>query len=150
MEIVYTNGMITINETMVVILVSFLILVMVLNRLMFRPLLGTIQEREDHLAALDEGIKTAKEKAAELSTRLRQKEESARQEGLALKNELETTANNQAKDIVSAARDMIANLKEDTQKEINAQITAAEKTIQQDAETLSTEITAKILGRQSS
>ena len=58
MEIVYTNGMITINETLVVILLSFLIFVMILNRLMFRPLRETIKKRDDHLNTLDNDIKT--------------------------------------------------------------------------------------------
>ena len=147
MEIVYTNGMITINETMIVILVSFLILVFILNRLMFRPILDTIQKREDHLIELDSDIKTAQEKAADLMTRLREKEASARQEGLTLKSELETVANDQAKDIVDSARKTISDLKENTQNEVKIQVASAKKTIQHDAEQLSLEIMTKILGR---
>lgn len=147
MEIIYTNGMITINETMIVILASFLILVLILNRLMFRPLLDTIRKREDHLATLDSGIKSAQNKATDLTTRLRVKEEAARQDGLALKNELETAANSQAKEIVDATRGEIASLKEETQKEVSVQVTEAKKTIRQDAEKLSLEIMTKILGR---
>ena len=61
--------MITINETLVVILISFLILVMILNRLMFRPLRDTIEKRDDHLNTLDSDIKTAQDKAKDLMTR---------------------------------------------------------------------------------
>lgn len=148
MEIVYTNGMITINETLVVILVSFLIFVMILNRLMFRPLLDTIRKRETHLDTLDGEIKTAQEKAAALMARLREKEASARQEGQALRNEMETAANDQAKEIVEAARGTISDLRENTKKEVNSQVTAAKKMIQQDAERLSLEIMTKILDRE--
>lgn len=147
MEIVYTNGMITINETLVVILVSFLIFVMIINRLMFRPLQETMKERDAHLTTLDNDIKTAQAEAADLMSRLKEKEATARQEGLALKKELEAGANDQAKDIVDAARGTISDLKADTQKEVNAQVTAAKTTIQQDAERLSLEIITKILGR---
>jgi len=146
-EIVYTNGMITINETMIVILVSFLILVLILNRLMFRPLQNTIRKREDHLADLNRGIKTAQDKATDLTNRLREKEESARQEGLALKNEMESSGNKQADDIVNTARGKISSLKEETQKEVSAQVTEAQKTIRQDAESISREIITKILGK---
>lgn len=147
MEIVYINGMITINETIIVILGSFLILVLILNRLMFRPLLDTIKQRKDHLATLDRDIRTAQNKATDLTTRLREKEESARQEGLALKNESETAANEQAKEIVNAARGTISSLKEETQKKVSTQVTEAKKTIRQDAERLSLEIATKLLGR---
>lgn len=148
MEIVYTNGMITINETLVVILLSFLIFVMILNRLMFRPLRETIKKRDDHLNTLDNDIKTAQEKATDLMARLKEKESSARQDGQALRNELEVMANTQAKEIVEAARGTISDLRENTKKEVNTQVDQAKKTIQQDAERLSLEIMTKVLGRQ--
>ena len=147
MEIVYTNGMITINETLVVILVSFLIFVMIINRLMFRPLQETIRQRDDHLDSLDSDIKDAQKNATDLMARLREKETAARQEGQVLKTELETMANDQAKEIVEAARGTISDLRENTKKEVNTQVTEAKKTIQQDAEKLSLEIMTKILGR---
>jgi F-type H+-transporting ATPase subunit b len=146
-EIVYINGMITINETIIVILGSFLILVLILNRLMFHPLLDTIGKRKDHLATLDRDIRTAQDKATDLTARLREKEESARQEGLALKSESEAAANEQAKEIVNTARGTISSLKEETQKKVSAQVAEAKETIRQDAERLSLEIAAKILGR---
>ena len=148
MEIIYTNGMITINETIVVILVSFLVLVFILNRLMFRPLRDVIEQRATHFSALDRDITTARDKTTDLSARLRQKEEAARQEGLILKNELETAANQQAKEIVDITRGEIAGLKESTQKEIDIQIAEAKKVIHQEAQRLSMEIVSKILGRE--
>lgn len=148
MEIIYTNGMITINETIIVILVSFLVLVFILNRLMFRPLRDVIAQRETHFAALDRDITTVRNKTTDLSARLRQKEETARQEGLILKNELETAANQQAKEIVDITRGEIAGLKESTQKEIDIQIAEAKKVIHQEAHRLSMEIVSKILGRE--
>ena len=148
MEIIYTNGMITINETIVVILVSFLVLVFILNRLMFRPLRDVIAQRETHFAALDRDITTVRNKTTDLSARLRQKEETARQEGLILKNELETAANQQAKEIVNITRGEITGLKESTQKEIDIQIAEAKKVIHQEAHRLSMEIVSKILGRE--
>lgn len=148
MEIIYTNGMITINETIIVILVSFLVLVFILNRLMFRPLRDVIAQRETHFAALDRDITTVRNKTTDLSARLRQKEETARQEGLILKNELETAANQQAKEIVNITRGEITGLKESTQKEIDIQIAEAKKVIHQEAHRLSMEIVSKILGRE--
>ncbi len=146
-SVAYTNGMITINETLVVILVSFLIFVMILNRLMFRPLNDTIRKREGHLNELDSDIKTAQKKATDLMAQLKEKEASARQEGQTLKSELETVANDQAKDVVDTARKTITDLKENTQNEVKAQVATAKKTIQHDAEQLSLEIMTKILGR---
>ena len=46
MEFVTIEGLITINATIIAQLVHFFILLFVMNRLMFRPILKIIQDRE--------------------------------------------------------------------------------------------------------
>ena len=147
MEIVYTNGMITINETMIVVLVSFLILVFVLNRLMFRPLLTTIQEREDHLNGLSDSIQTAETKAADLSRQLQEKEAETKSEAQQIKKELEEAGSSQAGEILDQARTEIAQIRAAAQEEVKAQLTTAREEIDREAEELSTEIITLLLGR---
>ena len=49
MEVVSTIGLITINETVIIELISFLIFLFLINRIMFRPLQDIMGEREAHI-----------------------------------------------------------------------------------------------------
>ncbi|MFO8049840.1 MAG: hypothetical protein R6U29_12460 [Desulfosudaceae bacterium] len=147
MEIIYTNGMITINETMVVILVSFLLLVFILNRLMFRPLLNTIKEREDHLTGLSDEIKTAEQKAEDLARQLKDHETAAQQEAQRLKKELEAAGSSQATEILNQSREESQAIKEEAQKEVKAHLEAARQDLHREAENICQEIMTTILGR---
>jgi Zn-dependent protease with chaperone function len=67
MEIIATNALISINETFLVQLGSFLIFLYVMNRIMFRPLLSTISQRKEYIADFKEKILTGKEDLDRLS-----------------------------------------------------------------------------------
>ncbi len=147
MEIIYTNGMITINETMIVVVVSFLILVFVLNRLMFRPLLDTIKKRHEHLDELSNEIQSAQKEASELAQQLKDQELEARNEGQRLKKELQEAGSEKAKEILDASRQEITKIRENAQKEVDDQLAAARQNIQQESEVLSRQMMEIILGR---
>ena len=49
MHIVSNIALISINETLIIQLVSFLIFLFLINRIMFRPLSHVMVERENHL-----------------------------------------------------------------------------------------------------
>ena len=61
MEIIATNALISINETAIVQLVSFLIFLYVMNRIMFRPLLSTISQRKELISDFQKDIISGKE-----------------------------------------------------------------------------------------
>ncbi|MDY6905964.1 MAG: hypothetical protein SWH61_14905 [Thermodesulfobacteriota bacterium] len=147
MEIIYTSGMITINETMIVVLVSFLLLVFILNRLMFRPLLNTIDERNNCIQGLSQDITTLKKQSEQLTNQLHDREEQARQEAFAQKKELEALGSQQASDISEQTRQEMQAIKAKAQQEVDAQYETAKKQIQQEAETLAADIMEKILER---
>ncbi|MDY6822916.1 MAG: ATP synthase F0 subunit B [Thermodesulfobacteriota bacterium] len=147
MEIIATNGIITINETMVVVLISFLFLVYVLNRIMFRPLLDTIRRRDEYINEINTDIASHREKAETLNETLRSKEEAAKKEAFTQKKELESLGNKKAAEIVDATKQEIAEIRENAQQEVNAQFEKAKADIQKDADWLSNEIMEHILGR---
>ena len=49
MQIISNVALISINETVVVQLLSFLLFLYIMNRIMFRPLRNVMAQREDHL-----------------------------------------------------------------------------------------------------
>ncbi|RLC32298.1 MAG: hypothetical protein DRH32_03010 [Deltaproteobacteria bacterium] len=149
MEIIYTPGMITINATMVIELVSFLILVVVLNRIMFRPLLDTIKIRNERIASLSGAIESNKSEAEKIMLRLREHEQLAKKEAFERKKELENLGTRKATEILEAAKKEITSIKEDVDREIEAQLKQAKESFKKDSETIASEIIEHILGRSS-
>ena len=56
MEIIKTNALITINETLWVQMIVFLIFMFLINRIMFRPVRRNVAEREAHFDTLRQAI----------------------------------------------------------------------------------------------
>ena len=147
MELIYTPGMITINETMVVVLVSFLILVFVLNRIMFRPLLDTMEQRDERMDQLDREIVASRQEAEALNRDLREREDAARKDGFDRKKELESLAGGQAAEMMEASRQEIVRMKEKVEQEVALQLEEAQKRVQKEAEDLAAGIMEQILDR---
>lgn len=53
MQIISNIALISINETLVVQLISFLIFLFIINRIMFRPLRQVMIERENHMEKIN-------------------------------------------------------------------------------------------------
>ena len=149
MEIIYTDGMITINETILVILISFLMFVFILNRLMFRPLLATIEERQNRINGLEDDVVKMRKEADSLTKELRVKEEAAKSEARKFKNELEDAGSQKAGEISQTSREEIAKIRAVAAQEVEQQIQQARQEIKKGAESLGAEIVEKILGRRS-
>ena len=147
MEIISTIALISINETLIVQVISFLIFLFVINRIMFRPLRNVMSDREEHIDRVMMDISEAREKIASIDGQIKDQEIAVKKEGWQLKKDLEETGKQQAKEIFSAARKEIAATGGKVQKDIDTQIAQARKSIQKEAETLAAGIVSKILDR---
>lgn len=148
MEIVYTNGMITINETMVVVVVSFLLFVFIMNRLMFRPLTATMDARRQRIAGLEKAVDEMRAEAEQLTRELQKREEAVKKEARDMRKELETAGNRKANELVQASRAEVTRIRNTAQAEVNQQIEEAREQIQKETELLAKTITETILGRE--
>ncbi len=147
MEIVRNVALISINETLIIQLVSFLIFLFLINRIMFRPLKETIGERDRHILDLNQGIQTSEQQIKDLNTALRDEERQAVDEAHRHKNNLEEDGDREAKEIMEVSRKEILALKNEKQRYIDAQISRARQTLQQESQTLAEQIMEKILDR---
>jgi len=147
MEIITTIALITINETLIVQAISFLIFLFILNRIMIAPLRATIDDRNQYMEQTRMDIIAAEQKVSELTDEISNQENAAKKEAFDLSRELETAGSETATDIISTTRQTIAAEKEKASREIEAQITAARKSIQAEAEILSAHVMEKILSR---
>ncbi len=147
MQIISNIALISINETLLVQMVSFLIFLFIINRLMFRPLKEVMNERESHIDNVKNEIQEAENELERMNRRIREQESVVKEEAFGIKKELEEAGSREAGRIFKTVREEIAEKKKKAEKEIDSQIEASRKQIETEAEALSIAIIEKILER---
>ncbi|MBW2515056.1 MAG: hypothetical protein JRE21_10870 [Deltaproteobacteria bacterium] len=147
MQIISNIALISINETLLVQLISFLIFLFVINRIMIRPLRASMAERDNYIQMMREDIHDAQKELDEIAEASRQEEIEIRQTALQIAAEMESLGNHEAKDIIGEARDEIAAVKKQTQDKIESLLAEAMTSVKKEAEVLSISIMEKILER---
>jgi len=147
MQIISNIALISINETLVVQLISFLIFLFIINRIMIRPLRATMAERDNHIQMVREDILDSQKELEEIVDESHQEEKEIRQAALQIVAEMESLGNHEAQGIMSVARKEIAVVKKQTQAEIERLLAEAMTSVQKEAEVLSVSIMEKILDR---
>ncbi|RJP79070.1 MAG: hypothetical protein C4522_11145 [Desulfobacteraceae bacterium] len=147
MEIISNIALISINETLFVQLISFLIFLFLINRIMFRPLGNVMHGRVDYMDGLKQSAMDADQEVIRLTNELTEKESAARHDAMVFRKKLEEEASKKADEIYSAARNEIVQQKQETENEVNAQIRQARESLQAESEMLAAGIMEKILNR---
>ena len=147
MQIISNIALISINETLVVQLISFLIFLFVINRIMIRPLRETMAERDNYIQTVRDDILDSKKELEKIIDESHEEEKEIRQAALQITAEMESFGNNEAQDIMGVARKEIAAVKKQTQDEIERLLAEAMTSVRKEAETLSVSIMEKILDR---
>ena len=148
MEIIKTVALITINETVIVQAISFLIFMFILNRLMISPLRNAIDDREKYIKQARSDTLSAVRKLEELTAQIETQESAAKQEAFDLSRQLEAAGGQKAAGIINDARQTISKEMEKAQNDMAIQISAAKESIQAEAEALAHAIMKKILNRE--
>lgn len=140
--------MINLNiQTVLIHLVFFLAMLVILNELLFKPLLRVMDEREKRV----EGNRQIALKAGSESDHLKKdytsQLDAAKKDSVKERDEIRKLAEAEEDKIIKAARekagDMIGTLRES----IAAEFDQAQATLRADSETLGKEIAKRILGR---
>ncbi len=147
MQIVSNIALISINETLVIQLISFLILLFIMNRIMFRPLREVMSEREEYVQKMASEISDAEGELQNVTDQLKREAAAIKQEAFEMKEELEDSGSRQAAEIFETTRKEIATLKERNMREIEVQMAEARKHTQTESETIAVNIMEKILNR---
>lgn len=148
MEIVSNIALISINETLVVQLVSFLIFLFIINRIMFRPLKETMRDRDRFIDGIHQDITTADQQLEDIMKTLHEQESAARDEAMALKENIEDIAGREVASVLTTAREDIATLSRQTEENVNAMLTDARKDMETEARQLAGLIMEKLLDRE--
>lgn len=147
MEIVSKIALISINETLIFQVISFLIFLFIINRVMFRPLRNVMAERDRHIENLKKDTQDAQKKFESITARIGEQEAAVRKEALEAKEKLEDEGNQEAHNIIVAVRKEIADANDAAKKDVEARVAAARDHIQRESETLAINIIESILDR---
>jgi len=147
MHIISNIALITINETLIVQLLSFLIFLFIINRIMFRPLQNVMNERVSYMDKIKmDTVDTVKE-LEDLTKKLKKQESDVRAQAFELKRELEESGSAKSAEIFAATREEINAIKEKAEADVNVQISEAKKHLQKESEALAINIMEKLLDR---
>ncbi len=147
MEIISTNALISINGTLIAQLISFLILLFILNRIMFRPLQGVMGERESFIEKIKLDTENKAKEFEQLNLKMKALESDIRKEAFEIGRELEEGGAQEASVILKSTRQEIESIKEKMEAKINAQISDAKKHLQKESEALAVNFMEKLLDR---
>ena len=147
MQIISNIALISINETFIVQIISFLIFLYIINRIMFQPLRSIMADRENHIKSIQQDIVSADNKLDALSDQIRAHESAVKSEALAQKASLEAAGGRRADEIFTDTRKEIEAARESAQIEVDAQLIEAKKHIKEESEILMLSVMEKVLNR---
>ena len=99
MHIISNIALISINETLLFQLFSFLIFLFIINRIMFRPLQSVMDNRKKHMDKIQTDTVDAIKELESLTQNLKAQESEVRTEALELKREVEESGSRQAAEV---------------------------------------------------
>jgi len=147
MQIISNIALITINETLFVQLLSFLIFLFIINRIMFRPLQHVMTERVNYMDKIKVDTVDAVKELESMTEKLKAQESEVRKEALRLQRKLEESGSKKGSEILVSARKEIEAIRDRAEMEVKAQISEARKHLQKESEALAVNIMEKLLDR---
>jgi len=147
MHIISNIALITINETLFVQLISFLIFLFIINRIMFRPLQNTMSERESYIGQINRDIADATQELQSLTNKLQAKEMETRAQAFELQGEIEILGKNKAATIFASVQEEIKDRRQKAENEVETLLSDARKDIKKESESLVVNIMECLLDR---
>lgn len=139
--------MVDINSTLLIQLANFLVLLLALNLILFKPLRRIIQERELGISTAFTDAKTAQEQMQRLLEQYNASLTEAKQKATAAYTALYQQGLDSQREMITAERATAGETLDKARAEIAAAADAARTDLKQEADRLSQDITAKLLGR---
>ena len=126
---------------------NFLLLLVALNYLLYKPIRGIIAKRAEKVAQLGSDITSSEEgvkaKAGELEAQLAE----ARKEGMTTREEMKSEGHDKEREIIDAATAEMEKTVAKIREEISAEIGAARDELKGQVQSFGQELAQKILGR---
>ncbi len=139
--------MIDIDKTLLIQIINFLVLLIALNFILFKPIRKVMQEREQGISAAFGDAKAAQDRMQGLMESYNTSLAEAKQKATTSFNTMYQQGLDAQRDMIAAERAKAGEALDKARAEIASASTAARADLRNEAERLSQEITAKMLGR---
>ena len=139
--------MININSFLFIQLVNFLLLLIVLHFILFKPIRQILQQREQDISAAIRDAKTAQKRAQDMLEQYNDSLAEAKQKATSTYNSFFQQGLDVQRDMITAERAMAGELLDKARVEIATASGAAKAELKKEAEKLSKKISSKLLGR---
>jgi F-type H+-transporting ATPase subunit b len=139
--------MVDINISLLYQLINFIVLLIALNYILFKPLRGIMAERAQMISGAFTDAKTAQERTQTLLEQYNTSLAEAKQKAAAAYNALYQQGLDVQRDTIAAERTKASELLDKARAEIMTASGAARTELRTESEKLSKEISAKLLGR---
>jgi F-type H+-transporting ATPase subunit b len=149
MQVVENIALISINATLFVQLGSFLLFMVIFNRIMVRPLRNMMAERNAHVRKIVDEIHEADTALDNITRQIENQENEVRTTAFKIQRRIEGEGQHKADDIVAKAREEIARMRQTAQKENAVKIAATRQQIESEAGPVADHMIAVLLGRRS-
>ncbi len=139
--------MISINATLVIQVIHFLILLYILNRFMFRPILRLMDERNEHIEKTEKGVDEARDKTEVLKESFVSKIQLARSDATQERTQLREAGIAETNELLERYKEKTAGIKAETDKEADREVALARPLMHDQVTVLAEGIIEKMLGR---
>jgi F-type H+-transporting ATPase subunit b len=139
--------MISINATLFIQVIHFLILAYVLNRFLFRPIRNTIADRDRHIEETRKAVANIETETRELVDKCLALERDARKSAGEESNDIRKEAIAASDKLFEDTRKEIAVIRKEVDDEVDQQMDQAKVFLNNEAAMLADEIIEKVIGR---
>ncbi len=139
--------MISINATLLVQLIHFLLLLFIMNRIMLQPLLKLIREREDYTKRTKSEIKELEVKIGQLQEEFVAKESGARKDAAHERSEIMNRGMSESDGYLNKSREEVSTIRDKAEKAVEAEVNKTQPLLDEQASSLVDGIMEKIIGR---
>jgi F-type H+-transporting ATPase subunit b len=128
-------------------IVNFLVLMLVLNAVLYKPIRGILQQRAEKIAQLNGEINASLEGVDAQAKALEAERAGARSQGAALREELKNAARGQERELITAATKEMEETVARVRQQIAAEIGGVREELKGQVQSFGRELAQKLLGR---
>ncbi len=139
--------MVSLDYSLGIQIVNFLLLIFILNVLLYKPILGMIDRRKKQLEESESEIKRLQESVEQKMAAYEEKLRQAKAAAVEQKSEIIGQGAEEAKTVIEGVRAELPGIMEHFRVQMDGEIAAARKILTDQSQKLSVEIAEKVLGR---
>ena len=133
---------------MIIQLITFIILLALIIKFAWKPLMNVMQEREQHIASEIDQAEQSNQEAKRLMNEANDELKNTRQNAQQIIDDANETAKNQQADLIKAAKEEAARIKENARLEIEQERDKAIQALQTQVGSLSVQIASKVIEKE--